>query len=45
MILQSRAILTEHIALKLGETMTLIGKMAVICRALANLSNSIAPIE
>jgi hypothetical protein len=44
-ILQSRAMPTEHMAVKPGETMALIDKIGVICCALTNLSNSIVPIE
>jgi hypothetical protein len=44
-ILQSRAMPTEHMAVKPGETMALIDKIGVVCCALTNLSNSIVPIE
>ena len=44
-ILQSRAMPTEHMVVKPGETMALIDKIGVICCALSNLSNSIVPIE
>lgn len=44
-ILQSRAMPIEHMVVKPGETMALIDKIAVICCAFTNLSNSIVPIE
>lgn len=44
-ILQSRAMPTEHMAVKPGETMALIDKIGVVCCALTNLSNSIVPID
>ncbi len=43
-ILQSRAMPTEHMAVKPGETIALIDKIGVICCVLTNLSNSIVPI-
>ena len=44
-ILQSRAMPIEHMLTRPGETAALIDKIAVICCALSNLSESVVPLE
>lgn len=43
--LQSRAMPIEHMVVKPGESMAVIDKVAAICCALTNLSESIVPKE
>ena len=44
-ILQSRAMPIEHMAVKEGDALAVIDKIAVICCALSNLSESVVPSE
>ncbi|XP_028403929.1 uncharacterized protein LOC114526517 [Dendronephthya gigantea] len=44
-ILQSRAMPIEHMAVKDGDSLAVIDKIAVICCALSNLSESVVPLE
>ncbi|KAK7922721.1 hypothetical protein WMY93_009623 [Mugilogobius chulae] len=44
-ILQSRAMPIEHMAVKSTDSLALVDKIAVICCALSNLSESIVPLE
>ena len=44
-ILQSRAMALENMTVKEGDTLAVVDKIAVICCALTNLSESVVPLE